>query len=1261
MSGPVLSPVVSPVLAAGTVDAENPWPGLAAFREADRERLTILFGLSGLGKTSLLQAGLFPRLRDESILPVPIRLDYSASRRPLPEQIRAAVARAAADAGIEAPPPRAGETLWESFHRQGAEFWSPRNRLVTPLLVLDQFEEIFTLGQQDAACARETAALVSELAALCDGSPPRAVRDRLDAEPSAIRDFFFDRHPYKLLFSLREDFLPDLEALRGQIGALAHNRMRLLGMKGRNALDVVTQAGSLELVDAATAEKIVRFVASQDEEDVPLAGLDVEPALLSFVCRELNTERRLQGARRITAGLLEGTRETIFVGFYERSVGDLDPRVRAFIEDRLLTKSGFRSSEALENALEAPGIDAGVIRTLTDRRLLRIEDRGGLPRIELTHDVLTGAIRSSRDTRRQREAQAKAEAARREAEAREEETRRKLRRSRMVIAALGLAILTVIGFAAWALNAQKKAQQALARAEVERALYALQERHPAPALAYLARAVRLDPENLPARGWLTNLLVHSAWLLPAKELQKVDAVRGLRFSQDGRRVLVFDETAAWVWETATGRRIGPPIRFEHPRAASLSRDGRLLFLLDQEDNGRLWETKTGEPLGPAAPLGGVVSFQLSPDGLLLAVTRNDGTADLLETRTGSLLHRLALQEQRITEVSFSLQDSVLVTVSRPGSWPAAPEEIHLWDTREEELLSEPTVPPRRAYFQQVLTVDPEHPSAMKLSADGSLVLADVQNSIVLFDRSSGAVYATGGAGREVSSFEASQDGHVVLTLSSDRTVRVWSTLTHRSLFEPLEGIAEAHLSADGRSLVTASTEGQVRLWTVHPGRLDSGWITFDSGTYRFAISPQGDKIASFSPGKLRLWDVASLRPDGDPLPAPFLVKEARFSADGTTLAACGGKALRVWDLRARRAADGSFEGGLRALDLSPDGKRLVTGSERNSAQIWNLSDLSRPARLLAHDGGVNMVRFSPDGRSVLTASADRSAALWDAGSGELIGERMRHGGPVLWADFSPDGRRIATTSRDKVVHLWSGPRNAPEPSLVHAKPVFYAQFSSGGQRMLTTTDDGAVWVWDLEASPRLLAGPLTPDRRQLSQVADSGDGQRFAILYPNPPEARIWSLAGDPLGDSVLRVGADAWKTAQFIHEGQRLVIAGDDEALIWDVPLVPPREAGELADLAEAVAGSAVAANGKLAALPDPIGLLDRLRTRTAGAALGAASAPSLTRWFLADPWESTISPLSQVTVQDWIGRLLAEGSEASRKTAEGSYPGHPLLAPRP
>jgi len=138
---------------ADRADAQHPWIGLASFTEGDRsffagrgdeiedllrlvrrDTLTLLYGVSGLGKTSLVQAGLFPALREENILPVPIRLDYLEGALPLPHQILNAITTAAIAARVEAPQPRPDETLWEYFHREGNHFWSARNDLVTPFL-----------------------------------------------------------------------------------------------------------------------------------------------------------------------------------------------------------------------------------------------------------------------------------------------------------------------------------------------------------------------------------------------------------------------------------------------------------------------------------------------------------------------------------------------------------------------------------------------------------------------------------------------------------------------------------------------------------------------------------------------------------------------------------------------------------------------------------------------------------------------------------------------------------------------------------------------------------------------------------------------------------------------------------------------------------------------------------------------------------------------------------------------------------------------
>src|SRR5207247_8965008 len=105
---------------------------------------------------------------------------------------------------------------------------------------------------------------------------------------------------------------------------------------------------------------------------------------------------------QITAKRVTGTRREILTAFYERSMTALPEAMRRFVEDKLLTKSGVRDNLALETALEEPGVTRPLIDTLVSRRLLRIEDRMGVQRVELTHDVLAEVIRAARDARQQR-------------------------------------------------------------------------------------------------------------------------------------------------------------------------------------------------------------------------------------------------------------------------------------------------------------------------------------------------------------------------------------------------------------------------------------------------------------------------------------------------------------------------------------------------------------------------------------------------------------------------------------------------------------------------------------------------------------------------------------------------------------------------------------------------------------------------------------------------------------------------------------------
>ncbi|HEX6829712.1 MAG TPA: hypothetical protein VF104_12130, partial [Burkholderiales bacterium] len=349
---------------------DNPWPGLGSFSEEDRaffhgraaesadlvrlvrrEPLAVLFGRSGLGKTSLLNAGLFPLLRQDSFLPVYVRLGFD-SQVPLPRQILDAVACACGAGAIEAPAPRAGEGLWTFFHRTGEGFWNARNRPVVPVLVFDQFEEVFTVGQRTPEARERSAAFFAELGDLIENRMPEAVRRAIEADPEAAERYEADRRGPKVVLSFREDFLAAMEGLKRQMPSLMRNRYRLQAMDGAQAYEVVTASGG-HLVTEDVARRIVglawRNSADPPPDPAEYPGMEVDPALLSVICSELNGRRRRARLDTITIDLLKGADGEILSDFFERSFEGLDPRVRVFVEDELITERGYRDSFVLED------------------------------------------------------------------------------------------------------------------------------------------------------------------------------------------------------------------------------------------------------------------------------------------------------------------------------------------------------------------------------------------------------------------------------------------------------------------------------------------------------------------------------------------------------------------------------------------------------------------------------------------------------------------------------------------------------------------------------------------------------------------------------------------------------------------------------------------------------------------------------------------------------------------------------------------------
>lgn len=464
-------------------DAARPWPGLDAFSEELRgfffgrgaeteelfrrvrnETVTLLFGQSGLGKTSLLGAGLAPRLRATGFLPVFVRLIYGEDAPPPATQVKEEFWREIVRAQAEAVMIDPDESLWGYFHRTDRTVTGRAGDALTPVLIFDQFEEIFTLGLAGERSRGAAQSFLGELAELIENRPPDAIAQALERDADAFERYDFDRQDYRIVIALREDYLAQLDSVRQRAPLLGRNYLRLRRMTGRQGFDAVTRPVP-GLIAPDVAQEILRFVGRASPEDAfGTAGddetLEVEPALLSLVCRELNERRLARGLDRIERDLLAGSRDDIIRRFYDDALADQPEAVREFIEDELLSEGGYRESVSLDrarSALTAAGAPADALDRLVTRRLLRIEERLDVSRVEIIHDVLRDVIRASRDSRYVR--QAAAAAAVRERELRG--ARRRIAYAYAVAGLMAVLLFVAVGLGVWAEHEKTAAQHSL--------------------------------------------------------------------------------------------------------------------------------------------------------------------------------------------------------------------------------------------------------------------------------------------------------------------------------------------------------------------------------------------------------------------------------------------------------------------------------------------------------------------------------------------------------------------------------------------------------------------------------------------------------------------------------------------------------------------------------------------------------------------------------------------------------------------------------
>ncbi|MFD5795763.1 trypsin-like peptidase domain-containing protein [Streptomyces diastatochromogenes] len=576
-------------------------------------------------------------------------------------------------------------------------------------------------------------------------------------------------------------------------------------------------------------------------------------------------------------------------------------------------------------------------------------------------------------------------------------------------------------------------------------------------------------------------------------------------------------------------------------SVGFSPHGDLLATAGADKEVRLWDLTAREPK-PTRTLSGhtgqVNAVVFSPDRHTVATASNDGTVRLWDITVATRTPRaLAGHSGQVRSVAFSPHGDILATAN-------ADHTAQLWNVATGKLLRT-----LKGHTDQVRSV--------AFSPDGdTLATASADTTARLWNVADGRPRATlTGHTSWVNSVAFSPDGTTLATASADNTAFLWNvaTGTPRALIGHVSTVESVAFSPDGHTLATASTDHTARLWDVATGSALTTMIGNTAEVYWVAFSPDGHTLATAGGDHTaRLWKL----PGGEHRTAltghTDWVWSAAFSPDSKTLAtASGDKTARLWDVKTRKpgpALKGRHDDQVFAVAFSPHGDTLATASADSTVQLWDVASGKRRGTLKGHTGPVYAVAFSPNGRFVATGGADNYVGLWDLTTGKhqmLLG----HDGEVRAVAFNRKGDTLATAGTDKTVRLWDVGTSATSKVLYgHTDVVNSVAFSPDGRTLATGSSDFTARLWDVADGN--VRATLTGNTNFVNSVAFSPDGDTLATAADS--FVRLWNVADGTL--RATEVGHGSWVlSATYSPNGRLLASTGaDNTARLWDAKMSP-------------------------------------------------------------------------------------------------------------
>ncbi|MFJ7270946.1 helix-turn-helix domain-containing protein [Streptomyces sp. NPDC099050] len=1203
-------------------DGACPYRGLSAFTPQDarwffgRERATsalvervhdrlgqgplLLVARSGAGKSSLLSAGLVPALRSGGF-PVagadgwPV-VRFTPTAHPLRELLDATVKVMGGDLGVNPAQLRAHpELLLESVHRltdgagplPGAEGLELElgPATVRPVLLVDQFEELFTLCSDE----EERRAFVRVLLALA--SPPAASPAPSPAPPPAAPPGTgYD--PAVVVLGVRADFSGECLDLPELAAVFSDGLFVLPPMSVAELRESITRPAELAglVLEPGLVPLLLRDADVRDPVRDPLrASADGDPGAGNPVARPgggpdawpgevpssalplmshalMATWQRREGATLTVAGYeYAGGIQGAVARSAEQVFARLDPAGQRTVRRLLVrlvhiadgtgpTRRRMSRTTLLEGQADTARAAAALDAFVRARLISSDSDT-----VEITHEALLhawprlrGWIHADRAGLlvHQHLAQAADEWVR---EARDPSVL--YRGSRLAAARTWADELDgrsrLNPREAAFLDAGRAAEEA--RRRQERLRVRLHQRMlatlvvllllalTAGGVAYQQRAGALAQERtarsqaLAARSLSLSAGQPEASMLLAGEAYRAEA------TPEARGALLSTQSQPFL--ARLGGHGGPV------NAVAFTPGGRLLATAGSDGKVLLRRVADRSTVAAFTTPGRVRTVAFSPDGRTLAAGSTDGPVRLWPVGVGGgsgggsgggpgggagggSVSVLPPSTAGARAVAFAPDGGTLAVATAEGT-------VQLRDTAGEHRV------------RAVLTGHTARVNTLAYAPDGrSLVSAGADGTVRLWDtrRAEPAGVLEGHTG-EVLGAAFAPDGRTVATGGVDRTVRLWD-VGGRSASATLAGhsddVNSVAYTPDGTTVISGGGDGTTRLWDVRGGRLTATLAGHTDYVLAVSVDPAGSVLATAAfDQSVVLWDlrgpVLTTRPFTE-------VWHADYSPDGKLLAtADADHTVLLWDVPQRRVL-ATFSGHAEtvfSVAFAPDGRTLASAGADGTVRLWDTTARTPLATLTGHTGTVFSVAFAPDGRTLASAGADGTVRLWDTTARSPLATLTGHTDFANDVVFSPDGRTLASAGDDLTVRLWDVAGRRPLAALSgHAGAVRAVAFAPDGRTLASSGNDGTVRLWDAEQ--RRVTAVLTGHTGSARAVAFSPDGRTLASSG-NDRTVRLWDVPGHRLRAALSGYTNAVWGVV-FSPDGRTLASSSNDGTVrLWD------------------------------------------------------------------------------------------------------------------